>query len=281
MPVSPELRPPLIRSADYLRFYAARARRENRTVTCVQIGANDGVSHDPVHEYLTDGGWRGLLAEPLPDVYQQLLATYRDVDNVRAVNVAIGTVPGDMPFFRIGDSHDSWATGLSSFIRAHVQDHIDRGYVAERAREAGVALPAGDLITEVAVTTVTFEQFLADHGVESFDVLIIDTEGYDYEILKLVDFVRHQPDLVWFESDNLSDGDYQAALDLLASLGYELRWSFLDTLGLRVPYPRRAALGALARDFVPRLRHKVSRMSGRHGQSRGGSRTRPHTPEGR
>lgn len=264
MPVSPALRPPLIRSGDYLRYYAARARRAGRQITCVQIGANDGVSHDPVHDYFTSWGWQGLLAEPLPDVFEKLSATYRGVDSVRAVNVAIGAEPGTMPFFRIGGSNDAWATGLSSFLREHVQAHIDRGYVAERANEAGVELPDGDLIQEVAVTTLTFEQFLEQHGVGAYDVLIIDTEGYDYEVLKLVDFTRHRPDLVWFESDNLSDTDYAAALSLLASHGYELRWSFLDTLGIRVPYPRRAALQALALDFPARLQHKVRRMVGRH-----------------
>lgn len=263
MPVSPELRPPLIRSDDYLRFYAEKARREGRQVTCVQIGANDGVSHDPVNQYFSQWGWQGLLAEPLPDVFEQLRSTYASVDNVTTVNVAIGAQPGEMPFYRIGSSHDSWATGLSSFIREHMQAHIDRGYVAERAQEAGVTLPDGDLIQEVAVTTLTFEQFVAQHDFDAYDVLIIDTEGYDYEVLKLVDFDRHKPDLVWFESDNLSDSDYEQALSLLASHGFELRWSFLDTLGLRVPYPRSAAWQALARDFGPRLRHKVRRILGR------------------
>lgn len=247
MPVSQELRPPLIRAHDYLRYYAELQRRAGRQVVCVQIGANDGVSSDPVHEYFTAWGWRGLLAEPLPDVFERLTETYQAHPDVRAVNTAIAASSGSLPFYRLKDAPAAMATGLSSLRREHLQAHLDRGYV-------------DGVIETVTVPTQTFESFLDEHRVDAFDVLVTDCEGYDLEVLRLVDFDRHRPDVVLFESDNLSDAEYRSALDLLRGHGYELRWSFLDTLAIRVPYPRRAAFSAALRDFVPRARHKFARI---------------------
>lgn len=249
----------MIRSGDYLRYYATRQKRAGKATTCIQIGANDGIDSDPVREYFVAWGWHGVLAEPLPDVYEQLTANYAGYPNVLPVNVAIADKDGELPFYRVGSRGEAWATGLSSFRRDHVQAHIDRGYVAVRAAAAGVAVNYGDLIQEVPVQTRTFEGFLSEHDVEDFDVLVIDTEGYDHEILKLVDFGRHQPDVVLFESDNLTDQEYESALALLRAADYELRWSFLDTLAIRVPYPRSAATRAAARNFLPRARGKVHR----------------------
>lgn len=55
----------------------------------VQVGAMDGKAYDPLYPYLSEGNWRGLLVEPLPDMYAQLQETYKDCDRIRFVNVAI------------------------------------------------------------------------------------------------------------------------------------------------------------------------------------------------
>ena len=85
---------------------------------CVQVGANDGKTNDPVHRYLTGYGWRGLLVEPLVDVFEQeLKKTYAGFPNVTLANVALAPTNGSLPLYRVAISRARWATGLSGFRR--------------------------------------------------------------------------------------------------------------------------------------------------------------------
>jgi hypothetical protein len=42
----------------------------------VQIGANNGVTDDPIRQFLIKYHWHGVLVEPQPRVFQQLLKNY-------------------------------------------------------------------------------------------------------------------------------------------------------------------------------------------------------------
>ncbi len=235
-----ESRPPLTAIDLFLDYYAERKRQRAEAVYCFQVGANDGKSNDPVHKYFRDYTWHGLLIEPQRDVFEQGLSkTYQGNPRVEIENAALGSEDGSLPFYRVAISRARWATGLSSFIRSSLERHIASGYIARKAREEGVAVPddASQLIETVQVPTFTVETLLARHGVQNFDVLCIDTEGFDFEILKLVDFDRYTPEVVLFESNNLSKDDFVAAHSLLKSKGYELFWEKGDTLAVKTAYP--------------------------------------------
>ncbi len=40
---------------------------------------------------------------------------------------------------------------------------------------------------------------LGKHNIHGFDILSIDTEGYDFEIIKLIDLKRFHPEVILFE----------------------------------------------------------------------------------
>lgn len=236
----PHLRPPLTSVYRFLRHYARVQKRQRKQVFCLQIGANDGKSNDPVYPYFADYGWRGLLVEPQKDVFDQgLTQTYAGNDRVILENVALGTSEGWQPFYRVSFSKARWATGLSSFNRKSLEDHIDNGYILRRAQEEGIPVPANqaDWIEETAVQTATVSGLLQKHNINDVDVICIDTEGYDYELLKLIDLKRLAPQVIFFESKNLSDTDFVAAQSMLTGLGYRLFWEDGDTLAIRFPYP--------------------------------------------
>jgi hypothetical protein len=54
------------------------------------------------------------------------------------------------------------------------------------------------------------------------DVLVIDTEGYDFKALATFDFPGQQPPVIYFEWKHLDDADKAGAKDLLKPLGYQL-----------------------------------------------------------
>lgn len=251
MPTNPpHLRPPEAPIREYLRYYARRKQRLREPVFCFQVGANDGHTNDPVYHYFMHFDWSGLLVEPLVDVFEhELKKTYAGNARVRMENVALAQMEGRLPFYRVAISKSRWATGLSGFRRENIQSHIDNGYIQRRAQEEGLVVSndPDQIIETIQVSVVTVDQLLAKHGVTHFDVLCIDTEGFDFEILKLVDFDRFKPEVVLFESKNLSDADYTQAKELLSRHGFHLYWERGDTLATKIKFPQMERAKALAR----------------------------------
>jgi hypothetical protein len=44
----------------------------------IGIGANDGVTHDPLYPFVRDFRWRGIIVEPIPEPLPHCSTTMRD-----------------------------------------------------------------------------------------------------------------------------------------------------------------------------------------------------------
>ncbi|WP_337175855.1 FkbM family methyltransferase [Paludisphaera sp.] len=183
-----------------------------RDAVVIQIGANDGKSNDPVGKYIDRYHWRGLLVEPHPKTFKKLVERYRGEDQVMFENAAVGGIDGTMEFFCFREDPivPEWASQLASLRRDILMRHLS------------VVKHRKDLVTSIQVPVMTFSTLLERHGVDRFDVLVIDTEGYDYEVLKSVDFRAHRPSIVFYEHSHLKGGDLGRARSLLADAGYQL-----------------------------------------------------------
>ena len=53
----------------------ATCKRNRQAFRFVQVGANDGVSHDPINAFVTRNRLAGVVIEPLPDVFAKLCQT--------------------------------------------------------------------------------------------------------------------------------------------------------------------------------------------------------------
>ena len=115
-----------------------------------------------------------------------------------------------------------WADQLGSFDRDVVMKHAIR--IPDLAAR----------IEEMSVPCAPFGQLLSDHGITRLDLLHIDTEGYDFEILKTVDFAGPTaPGAVLYEHAHLSPGDVAAAELLLRAAGYRVVPMARDTYAER------------------------------------------------
>jgi hypothetical protein len=81
---------------------------------------------------------------------------------------------------------------------------------------------------EEEIETITFDSLV--EGVNHIDLLHIDTEGYDYEIIKSIDFDKHQPSLILFEHAHLKKVSEVHAY--LSDMGYVCEQYELDTLAI-------------------------------------------------
>lgn len=191
----------------------------------VQIGANDGVFGDPIWEFVTRHQLAGLVVEPLKDVFEQLAANYRPYPRVTAVNTAIHATLRSAEMYRVDPSKleglDVWARGIGSFKGQH---HVDAG------------IPAAAMRKEV-VSCVTLEELLQGHHVGEIDLLQIDTEGYDAEILRMIDFNRRRPAIIRFEhgmpNGIMTHAELTACVALLMDHGYVVATEYFDAVAYR------------------------------------------------
>jgi FkbM family methyltransferase len=209
----------------------------------VEIGANDGQAFDQIGPLLADHDWRGIMVEPVPYVFERLRAAYADRPNVICENAAIADHDGKQPFFHFAEADPAERASLPDFYDA--LGSFSRDTVLSHAPELEARL------VETEVQTLTFESLLERHDAGGLDLLVIDTEGYDWEILRRIDFEARRPRLILYEHFHLKTKDRIAARERLGQRGYETFEEGLDTWALR-PEPE-DALTALWRDAKPAL----------------------------
>ncbi|OGG50605.1 hypothetical protein A2704_05040 [Candidatus Kaiserbacteria bacterium RIFCSPHIGHO2_01_FULL_54_36b] len=190
----------------------------------VQIGANDGLRGDPLHDAIMQHNPKGILVEPIPSMFEALQETYKD-RAVQLVQLAIAKTP--MPLY-IG-------TAPSGVSNAGFDERVIQKWMATKFPNGGKeAYLREHPITKQEVPTRTFMEFAHEYGISRMDLLQIDCEGYDYEILKQVDFEYFTPTLVNYESRHLSEQDAKAARELLEHKGYMVFTHGSDTSGLKL-----------------------------------------------
>ncbi len=68
------------------------------------------------------------------------------------------------------------------------------------------------------------------HTIKQIDLLVIDTVGFDFEILKMFPFDTIKPSIIHFEHSLLSSEDQISCFRLLTILGYGLTQVSVDTI---------------------------------------------------
>lgn len=170
---------------DLLSSYS---RHTPAPLTVLQVGANDGLKWDPLHKFIRRDRWQGILLEPQTPVFRDWLEPLHARNpRIRTVNAALGREDAQMSLYRIGFSTARWATGLASFQREQIERVIDSPHVRRHAAKEGIAIPSDPArrIAADPVEVLSIDTLLARHPLPRLDLLFIDTEGYDFEIIKL------------------------------------------------------------------------------------------------
>ncbi len=199
----------------------------------LQIGGNDGFIKDPIFKFVKKYPWKGIIVEPQKEVFsKKLRKTYRFETKVRLENLAIADKTGIKKLWKIALSDSRWATGLASFNKDTLVYQVERNYVSDRLKREGIPIPdkTEDFLTYEEVRCITIEDLMKKHDFEKLDLLQIDTEGYDFEIIKTIDFSRLKPSMISFESEHLSKDDYAACQALLQKEGYQIKQIDRDTV---------------------------------------------------
>lgn len=199
----------------------------------VQIGANDGRMQDPLYDHIRRYGLRGLLVEPQPAVFEKLKSNYADQPQLLFENCAIAPEKGEMTLYTLPDTldfpeADKNFSGFASFNR----EHVIKGFNFH-APQVGLTGRAEDYLVTCRVAAMPFEALLQKHGIKRVDYVQIDTEGFDFEIIRMIDFEGHPPGAILYEHSGLSPEDKRACWEFLAERGYTCAVCGMDTLAYR------------------------------------------------
>jgi len=175
----------------------------------VEIGAMDGKRHDSMYKYIQKYNWKGILIEPLPDMFEKSKKNYSNKDNLLFENSAISSYKGTHNIYRILDDVikenklENWADGISSFYKTKHINEFDK------------------YITNQIITCITFQNLVDKYNIKKIDVLQIDTEGHDLIILQLI-LPLFQPLFIKVEYKHLKREDRKTMRNLLIKYGYKI-----------------------------------------------------------
>jgi len=153
----------------------------------VDVGAADGQDNSNSWNLLKRPGWGGILIEPEISQFKVLEKRYKDRQNVKCVQCAIGSSPGMTTIF----CSKQVSTLLPSWRDRCIEVH-------------------GVPYTEQLVAVRTLTTVLDWLGLTpTFDFLSIDCEGMDYEVLQSLDLSRFTPKLICLECKGVTIPGYQ------------------------------------------------------------------------
>lgn len=196
-----------------------------KSFSFIQVGANDGVSFDVLYKYLKNKQNinLGILIEPIKEYFIELENNYAEFKNVKCVNYALHPALSEFELYRVDPAKTSslpeWSKGIPSINKDH---HVKLG------------IPDECMLKE-KVASITLKQLLERFGQGKlhFNFLQIDTEGFDAEIIKMIDFKTMDFDIIKFERVNLQGNDYDEVITLLKENKYFIIEVPEDTLAIK------------------------------------------------
>jgi FkbM family methyltransferase len=209
---------PGIKASISFRNILAKNFAPGHPFTFIQVGAWDGIGYDPLYEFVKKYDAKGIVIEPLPDYFEKLSENYAFNTNIVAVNKAVHPYLKEIELFRVDPDRTAnlpgWAGGIASIDPEH---HKKSGIPSE-------------VIISQKVPSEHLMSIVGDHYHErSVNLMQIDTEGFDYEVLKQVDFSVLKPEIIKFEFINLDNETIAQTIKLLKKNAY---YCFFDDVDI-------------------------------------------------
>tara|TARA_B100000674_G_scaffold462321_1_gene442206 strand:+ start:482 stop:1093 length:612 start_codon:yes stop_codon:yes gene_type:complete len=134
-----------------------------------------------------------LLVEPVPHNISAIKENLKEFKNIHLEPVAVASVRETKDFFfvkatSINKLKKHWASGIGSFNKNHLLNHRTKRFLIEE-----------DDIDKIPIKTIKFQDLIEKYSITEIDKILIDIEGYEYEILKDMDLKKVRINSILFE----------------------------------------------------------------------------------
>lgn len=186
----------------------------------IQIGANNGIDFDDFFAVVTAYYLPGIVVEPIGYYFEVLSQAYKRHPEIKPVQVALHPTDKSATLYRADPNkiRIGWQHGIGSFSREHVVKH---------------GVPAEHILAE-SVPCMTFEELVSTYVPpgRNVDILMTDTEGFDAEILAMVDLNVIRPKIIKYESKHLAPPAAAALVQRLQAAGYVVQEGWEDNVAV-------------------------------------------------
>ena len=185
----------------------------------LQIGANDGVENDLIHGALIKNRWAALLIEPQPEFVERLRETYVSRQSISYMCCAVAEHNGTIDLYRIPPELifqgkvKPWIGGCASL-------YLDRGPFSKGDAKWNELLNVA--LTAIPVKCLTLPDLINQNNISRIDMLVIDTEGGDWMVLRQLDMTKFLPRIIIYEFSHLSNDERLESVTHLNRNGYAL-----------------------------------------------------------
>ncbi|MFC6876102.1 FkbM family methyltransferase [Flavobacterium myungsuense] len=197
--------------------------QKNEKFNFIQVGANDGVSFDFLFDFIVLRDSQGIVIEPVKDYFSELVANYGNFNKIIKINKAVHPFLNRVVINKISplaiEKYPDWVKGIASLDpEHHKKTFIDSKHILKEEVDA-------DHLMNI------INQHLSN---KNLDYLQVDTEGFDYEIIKMIDFNIIKPSIIKYESVNLEIEEQKKLIILLRNKGYLTFNEYGDTIGINL-----------------------------------------------
>lgn len=162
----------------------------------IELGANNGLFQSNTAFLEKEMGWKGILIEPSLKGYNQC-----KINRPNSISLNYACVSKDYK---------------EDYIKGDFEDNNPMGSIN------GHRIGRKNLIK---VKAITLEKILDEHCRTNIDFLSLDTEGYEFEILKGLNLNKYRPKILLIE---VYTKDYNNIVNFLEVANYKLHSNFTN-----------------------------------------------------
>ena len=192
---------------------------------------------DPLHDVIKELGWRGVLVEPMAEMFALLQQNYDGCAGLTFVNKAIADFDGDIEMTRVNPQAvdlgllPEGALGITTLMP-------ERGVIGKREHlPADQRIILTQYLEKLTVPCCLLQTLLDEQNVDNLDLLFIDAEGADWMIARQLPLDRYQPHLVYLEFHHLPIAERRECVSHFIKYGYRTLFDenrFENMLAIRI-----------------------------------------------
>lgn len=200
---------------EYFGRLMGRYSKQKSQFSFIYVGANDGIVGDTIMPFAIKYGWRGVLVEPVPYIMARLQSNFGKLSQFSFEEAALDITPGRRKLYVVKESdkpRPAFAEVIHSFLPDVISGQkISWGFNPKKDIEA------------IMVRTTTFTELLKQYDILSPDLIVMDVEGYDYTLIKGMDFDIIRPAFLKFEHLNMTNSQEKEIVTSLEKAGYVVK----------------------------------------------------------